>query len=347
MAILTREEIDRRQITELAPLLATLPGFTVARADSAGGTASLFLDGGNSNFTKVLVDGVTQNLPGGAVDFSNFTLDNVDKVEVVRGAQSALTGSDAMTGVIELLTHRGSTRTPLLTIESSGGSFSTGRGMGQLSGMVGRFDYSAAAAYFSTAGQGVNDRFLNRTLSGNLGWRLAENDTLRITVRNNTSDAGAPGQTLFEPPNLDQHNALHNFSTGLTWQFSTGAHWQHQVTASETYVRQLFSNPLSDFYTSPDPFGGCNLPRSPHAVASLYCDFPYRSNSQYNRAGFAAQSSYVTRRFAASAGYAYEVENGFLSALNGGHARRNNQAVFLDGRWQAHGAFGDQCRLSR
>jgi len=334
VTIVTRDEIDRRQISELAPLLATLPGFSLGRADSAGGTTSMFLDGGNSNFTKVLVDGVTQNIPGGSIDFSNFTLDNIDKVEVVRGAQSALSGSDAMTGVVELLTHRGSTRLPLLTLESWGGSFSTGRGMAQLSGVMGRFDYSAAGSYFSTAGQGVNNRFVNRTLSGNFGWRLAENNSVRVTVRNNTSDAGAPGQTLFQPPNLDQHNALHVFSSGLTWQFSTGAHWQHQVTGSETYVRQLFSNPLSDFYTSPDPFGGCNLPRSSQAVASIYCDFPYLSRSQYNRAGFSAQSSYVSGRFVATAGYAYEVENGFLGALGGGHARRNNQAGFLDGRWQ-------------
>src|SRR5262249_22129991 len=158
------------------------------------------------------------------------------------------------------------------------------------------------------------------------GWRFADNDTVRVTVRNNTSDAGAPGQTLFEPPNLDQHNALHNFSAGLVWQFSSGPHWQHQISGSETYVRQRFENLLSDFFSSPDPFGFCAFARSPHAVPSTYCDFPYLSQSQYNRAGFAAQSSYITRRVTLTAGYAYEIENGFLSALNGGHARRNNQA---------------------
>ena len=63
VTILTREEIEQRQATQLAPLLATLPGFSLAQADPAGGTTSLFLEGGNSNFTKVLVDGVTVNLP--------------------------------------------------------------------------------------------------------------------------------------------------------------------------------------------------------------------------------------------------------------------------------------------
>ena len=261
--IITREEIDRRQSIHIGALLSTLPGISLAQADSAGGTASLFLDGGNSNFTKVLVDGVTLNQPGGSIDFSNFTLDNIEKIEIVRGAQSALSGSDAMTGVIEVLTHRGSTRVPLLRLEGEGGAFSTGRGMARLSGLAGPLDYSAAAAYFSTRGQAPNNRFINRTLSGNVGVRLAEGNSVRLTLRNNTSDAGAPGQTAFTPPNLDQHNALHNFTAGLVWDGSTGAHWQHRVEGTETYIRQVFDNPLSDFFTDPDPFGGCAfaLPR--------------------------------------------------------------------------------------
>jgi outer membrane cobalamin receptor len=334
--VVTRQEIDRRQAIHIGPLLSTLPGIGAVQADSAGGTTSLFLDGGNSNFTKVLVDGVPLNQPGGAIDLSNFTLDNVEKIEIVRGAQSALSGSDAMTGVIEVLTHRGSTRVPLLLLEADGGTFSTGRGLARLSGLAGPLDYSAAAGYFSTRGRAPNNRFLNRTLSGNFGLRLSETNTLRLTLRSNTSDAGAPGQTAFTPPNLDQHNALHNFTAGLVWEGSTGAHWRHRVQGAETYIRQLFDNPASDFFTDPDPFGGCAfaLPRSPSAVPSAYCDFPYHAPNQFNRAGFQAQTSYVAGRGSVTAGYAYEVENGFLSALAGGHARRNNQAGYLAGRWQ-------------
>ena len=332
--IVTRDEIAQRQAVELAPLLETLPGFSLGQTGPAGGVASLFLDGGNSNFTKVLVDGIPANEPGGAIDFSNFTLEGVDKIEVVHGAQSALSGSDAVTGTIEILTHRGSTRTPLLVVDSEGGSFDTGRGAAQLSGLVGRFDYSTTAAYFETAGQGVNDRFLNRTLSGNFGVHLTEQDSLRLTVRDNTSDAGEPGQILFTPPNLDEHNGLHSLMAGLTWDFATGPHWQHHAWASETDLHQLFQNLLSDYFLSPDPFDECGFVRSPQAVASAYCDFPYNSRNQYSRAEFGGQSTYTARKFAISAGYQYEVENAFLADLDGLHARRNNQAGFLDGRWQ-------------
>jgi vitamin B12 transporter len=334
VSIVTRDEIDQRQATQLAPLLGALPGFSLGQTGPAGGVTSIFLDGGNSNFTKVLIDGIPANLPGGAVDLSNFTLENIDKVEVVHGAQSALSGSDAVTGTVEVLTHRGTTRMPILTLESDGGAFATGRGTAQLSGVPGRFDYAAAAAYFETAGQGVNDRFLNRTLSGNFGLHIAENNSLRLTVRDNTSEAGEPGQTLFTPPNLDAHNNLHNLLAGLSWDFATGSHWQHRVFISESDLHQLFQNVQSDFFLFPDPFGECGFKRSPLAVASLYCDFPYNSANQFNRAEFQAQSTYTNRRVAVSAGYQYEVENAFLAVLSGLHARRNNQAGFLDGRWQ-------------
>lgn len=333
-AVITREEIDRRQFVRLGQLLATQPGMTTVQADSAGGTTSLFLDGGNSTFTKVIVDGITLNQPGGAIDLSDFTLDNIDKIEIVRGAQSALSGSDAMTGVVEALTHRGSTRTPQLQLNGEGGTFSTGRGMARVSGMAGRLDYSAAAGYFTTRGQPPNNRFLNRTLSGNFGLRIGEQGSLRLTLRNNTSDAGAPGQTEFTPPNLDQHNALENFAVGLSWDGSTGEHWQHRLTATETYIRQIFDNPLSDFFTSPDPFGACSSPRSAHAVPSPYCDFTYSARNQLNRAGLEWQTSYVVGRGSFTGGYVYDVENAFLNALSGGHARRNNQAGFVAGRFQ-------------
>src|SRR5262249_33070778 len=154
-------------------------------------------------------------------------------------------------------------------LDATGGSFGTGRGMAQLSGLAGRLDYSGSYGYFTTRGRAPNNRFINRTLSGNFRVQLGEENSLRLTLRNNTSDARAPGQTAFTPPNLDQHNAFENTTAGLVWEGSTGAHWQHHIAGSETYIRQLFDNPLSDYFTSPDPFFSCTgLPRSAHAVPS-------------------------------------------------------------------------------
>ena len=303
VTILTRQEIEQRVATSLPDLLATQPGFSLGRTGPEGGQTSLFLDGGNSNYTKVLVDGAPVNQPGGLIDFSNFTLDNIEKIEVVHGAESALYGSDAMAGVIQIFTRRGTTRLPEFTAFGEGGNFATGRGGAELSGLLGRFDYSAAASDIETSGQGPNDAFRNRTVSGNFGWRFTDSARVNLALRDNVSAAGTPGPTVLQPPNLTKSIGLHNFSGNARAEFISGTHWHHQLSGTEFYFREL----------NIDPF------------------FP--TFYQYNRSSFAGQSTYLIHGLGITAGYEYEVENGFISYV-GLHVRRNNQAGFFDARWQ-------------
>jgi outer membrane cobalamin receptor len=302
--VISRDEIDQRQLVSLPEALATVPGAAIARTGREGGLTTFFLDGGNSNFTKFLVDGAPLNEPGGFLNLSNSTLDNVDKIEVVHGAESALYGTDAVSGVVQLFSHRGETRIPEINLFGEGGSFSSARGGAQFSGQLGGFDYSAAGSYFQTDGQGPNDSFLNRSFAGNFGYSFSDADHLRLTVRSNSSFAGIPGPTLLLPPNLAQHEALKILLVNLAWDFHTGAHWQHTLSGHEN--RTLDTNANPPFFTSTD---------------------------QFNRAGFREQSTYTFRKGAVAAGYEYEVENGYPSTLSGQHARRNNQAGFLDARW--------------
>ena len=338
VSIVTRDQIDNRQITQIAPLLQSLPGLTLAQTGPIGGVTSLFLDGGNSTYTKVLVDGVPLNEPGGAIDFSNFTLDNIDPIEVTRGAQMGLDGSDAMSGVVAVFTHRGSTRTPLLVAESDGGSFgTTASAWPSRAALAGPLDYSAAGGYYQTQGQFPNDFFLDRTLSGNFGLRLAEENSLRLTVRSNSSDAGEAGQILFTPPSLDEHNDQHDISAGLSWDFSTGPHWQHRLFGFETDIHELFANPFSSYYLSPDPLDECAYPRLPQAVASaLYCDFTFIDHNQINRAGFQGQNPATSPViFPPRSAIPTKSRTPTSRSLDGLHARRNNQAGFVELRWQA------------
>jgi len=335
ISVITKDEIDARQSVSLTDALLFAPGIAIGRTGPEGGTASVFLNGGNSNFTKVLVDGAPINPPGGAVDFSTVTLDNIDKVEIVRGAESAIYGTDAVSGVIQLFTHRGETRIPEFSIYGEGGSFGSGRGGAQLSGLLGPFDYSVAASYFQTNGQGPDDDFLNRTLSGNFGYRFSDANQIRLTVRNNDSIAGIPGQTLFEPPNLDQRFTQHLFSSSARWDFATGKHWRHQISGGESYTWQASDNPLQSFFAT-DPNAFCPQTNPAAVPTAEFCDFPGNSRFQYNRANVTAQTSYLLSNFGVTAGYEYEVENAFLTSINVPHARRNNQAGFLDFRYRPH-----------
>ena len=333
VTVITRDEIDNRQSTTLPELLLYSQGIAIGRTGPEGGATSVFLDGGNSNFTKVLVDGTTVNEPGNAVDFSNFSLDNIDKVEIVHGAESALYGTDAVVGVIQVFTHRGATRIPSFSAFADGGSFATGHGGGQLSGLLGAFDYSTAASYFETEGQGPNDRFLNRALSGNMGYSFRGANQLRLSLRNYTSDAGNPGQTLFLPADTDQHSALHFFSANARWDFDTGTHWHHEINGAESYNHEFIDNPKQEFFIPNDPF----CPQlSPSAVPAVGCDFPFMATNQYNRGSLNARTSYLLPKFGVTAGYQDEVENASLSALNGNRVRRNNQGGLLDFRYLPH-----------
>ena len=342
--LITKADIDQRQLRTLPDALLTSLGVSIGQTGSEGGTASVFLGGGNSSYTKVLVDGTPVNEPGNAVDFSNFTLDNVDKVEIVHGAESAIYGTDAVSGVVQVFTHRGSTRQPEVNLFGEGGTFATGRGGAQVSGLLQRFDYSAAGSYFGTDGPDKENYFTNRTLSGNFGYRFGEDNQLRLTLRNNTSNAQTPGQTLLLPPNLDEHTDYGFFSSNLRWDFATGKHWHHQLSGAESYNRELIANPVQSFFAS-DPFVGCPQdPNAPNAVQTAeFCDFPFGLKNRYNRASLSAQSSFLLPNFAATGGYQYEVENATLQSLDttsnlflGPHLRRNNQGGFLDFRYSPH-----------
>jgi len=344
MDAITRREIDEQLLRTLPDALLISPGIAIGRTGSEGGTASVFLGGGNSSYTKVLVDGTPVNEPGNAVDFSNFTLDNVDKIEVVRGAESAIYGTDAVAGVVQVFTHRGTTRTPEVNMFGEGGTFATGRGGAQISGLLGSFDYSAAGSYFGTDGPQKENYFLNRTLSGNFGYRISEDNQIRLTLRNNTSNAQTPGQTLLEPANLDAHTDYGFFSSNLRWDFATGKHWHHQLSGAESYNRELIANPVQSFFAT-DPNAFCPQdPNAPNSVPTAeFCDFPFTSKNRYNRASLNEQSSFLLPNFTATGGYQYEVENATLQSLDtasnlfiGPHLRRNNQGGFLDFRYSPH-----------
>ena len=306
--LIGRQEIDQRQAVSLPDLLSTQTGICLARTGPIGGLTTIFVDGGNSSFTKILIDGTPINLPGGDMNLSNLTLDNVDKVEIVHGAESALYGSDAMAAVVQIVSHQGSTHIPELNLFAEGGGFSSARGAGQLSGLLGKFDYSAAGSYFHTDGQGVNDSFFNRSLAGNFGYSLSDSNQFRLTLRSNASFAGTPGQTLFGPNFSDPtaYDDLRQLSGNLSWIFKTGSHWVHRVSGMES--RFLDTNGFPDF--------------------------SFFETAQFNRAGFLEQSTYSSRQGSVTAGYQYEVENADPNNLSGLHARRNNQAGFLDARWQ-------------
>ena len=112
VTVLDGADLRAAGLTHLADALRGVPGLAVVQGGSFGATTSVFMRGGESDYVQVLVDGVQMNQPGGAFDFSGLTLESGERIEIVRGPASSLYGSDAMAGVIHVITRtgRGATR---------------------------------------------------------------------------------------------------------------------------------------------------------------------------------------------------------------------------------------------
>jgi vitamin B12 transporter len=169
VTVLTGERLRREGIVTVADALRQVPGVALAQSASYGSATSLFIRGGESKFTKVLVDGVPVNDAGGAFDFSSLTTDNVDRIEIVRGPSSVLYGSDAVAGVVQVFTRRG-TRGLHGELAVRGGGFGTSDLEGALRGAAmpanAALDWSVGAARHRTAGyQAFNSAFRDNTAS--------------------------------------------------------------------------------------------------------------------------------------------------------------------------------------
>lgn len=168
VTVLQGDVLHARGIATVIEALATVPGLAVVQSGSFGATTSLFARGGESDYMKVLVDGVPVNTPGGAFDFANLTTDNLDRIEIVRGPASVVYGSDAVVGVVQLFTKRGAGPARGFA-DVRGGSFGTLETSAGIDGGARAVGYSLGGSLRQTDGiYAFNNDFSNATLSGRL-----------------------------------------------------------------------------------------------------------------------------------------------------------------------------------
>jgi outer membrane cobalamin receptor len=274
LTVFDSTQIEQRQSPPVADLLRSAPGAMVVRVGGLGTVTSLFVRGGESNYTKVLLDGIPLNEPGGAFNFSNVTSENLERIEFLRGANSALFGSDAMTGVVQLFTKRGNTAHPDGRVQIEAGSFSTARGSIAIAGQAGAADYSAEIAQFSTDNQVANDAFRNLTFSVTGGVRLGRGVEIRTVGRVERGRTGVPGQTAFGRPDLDAFFRRHDAVWGLTLDQLRGR--LHQRAAYGLAVtHQASTNRVLDPPYTPS-FDG-------HVAPFQFSDFAYDSHTDLRR----------------------------------------------------------------
>lgn len=231
VTVITEEDIQKSQQTQLLEVLKGVPGVDVVRSGGIGGNTSVFLRGANSEHTLVLVDGIEVNNPGsnaGFFDFANFTVDNIERIEILRGPQN-LYGSNAIGGVISIFTKKGSGE-PSAFFSAEAGSFYTFIEKAGLSGSSESVNYSFTASRHDTKGISAanskdgnreKDEYDNTTFSGRLGVAPCDfcdlNFFLRYTDANSAIDnSGGVGG---DDPNRKLDNEQFFFRTEAIFDF--------------------------------------------------------------------------------------------------------------------------------
>ncbi|HXY51272.1 MAG TPA: TonB-dependent receptor [Terriglobales bacterium] len=308
VSTLETAQLTNMQPVSLSDAIRFLPGVVVSDAGQRGGLTSLFVRGGDSDYNKVVVDGVPVNEPGGTFDFGTVPLQGVDRIELLRGAQSTLYGSDAMTSVVTIFSRTGSSATPQLLLGADGGNFYTAHGYAALSGARGRFDYNAFLDQFNTEGQDVNGDYSNSLQGGNFGVRLRDGAFLRIRARHANSRTGVQGEWDFNgqvlyPPDSDQRARQNNLLASAQLSISGPSHWQNQFSGFEYSHRTL----NEDTYV--DPGRGCDV------TTGNFLDCYFQDLANINVAGFTYQGDYTPRSWLeTSLGYEFEDENGTFNS---------------------------------
>lgn len=198
VTIITADDIAARQGRSLTDILKEVPGLNLVQNGGPGGVATVFMRGANSNHTKVLVDGIDVSDPSSAAatfDFAQFLTQDIERVEVLRGPQSGLYGSDAIGGVINVITKSGSGPAQL-SASAEGGSFQTFNQAGALRGSVDQFHYNANVEHFHSGatpvtplellapGESRNDDYYdNLTASTKLGYDFSPDLDVGLVAR--------------------------------------------------------------------------------------------------------------------------------------------------------------------
>jgi vitamin B12 transporter len=291
-SVFTAADLDVRREPFVSDLLRSTPGAMVVGTGAPGGVTSLFVRGGDSDYNKVLLDGIPLNEPGGTFNFSNLSTDNLDRVEIVRGAQSALYGSDAMASVVQLFTKRADASDPhphaSATIE--GGSFDTVNASTTVSGANGQLDYMLGATRFDTDNQVPNDKFTNSSLTANIGINLGHGATLRAIGRAELEHTGVPGQTAFGRPDLDAFFERHDGVGGVTFDQRVSPSFHERASYSLSVSNQVSTNLVLD-----PPF---TAQYQGHVAPYVSTDFLYDSTTNLQRHYANYQADVKLRRFA-------------------------------------------------
>lgn len=246
LTVIDRAEIERQQFRLLADALRLVPGLTLADRGAPGTVSGVFMRGTKTEHTGLLIDGrpVPANLAG-AYNLETTPLDNIERIEVLRGPASSLYGGKTIGGVIQILTRSGrGLEKPESSAFFEAGSYGSFREGFSTLGAAGDFDWAFEAGRADVQGQRINSRFEQSSANGRTGWQF--NDTLRLELDGRWYEAqtGLPGTRFRDDPDDRLLTEFWSVSPRLIWD--TTPRWRQTLTWAYNRFRQV-----ADGFTGP------------------------------------------------------------------------------------------------
>jgi vitamin B12 transporter len=232
VTVVPEEEMRVQEYRAVEQVLRTVPGVQVDTSGSPGKLSQIRIRGANPTQVQVLIDGVrVKSLTSGDFDFGDLTLDDVARIEVLRGPQSTLYGADAIGGVVNVITKRGQ-GPPSGFVDFEAGNYSTFRERAGVGGSAGAWNYSLGVSRLDFDGQFDNDEHKLTSVNARVGYALPNNGEVSLTGRFQDGHLGIPFATVFPDfdPNREQDQQLGLLS--LEWRQPWTSIWEHRLRVS-------------------------------------------------------------------------------------------------------------------
>ncbi len=270
ISVIDSSEIAQSNDLTVFDLLKNQYGVSLTKSGPLGSLSNIYIRGSGPGDTQVLVDGIPMNMPNdpsNTFDFADLPTDNIAKIEILRGPQSTLYGSDALAGVINIITKKGYGK-PKFILSAEGGSYNTYKGLVGLNGGIDKFNYSVTASGtksggFSAAskiyGNTENDGTKNYNLSSRMGYKLTDNFEINLFMRyiNAKTDLDQHGGLFGDDPTYIYKLAESSFRTEGKLSLLKGK-WQQLYGIS--YFRNVreysFDSTLYNPFTSSSIYDG-------------------------------------------------------------------------------------------
>ena len=236
VTVIRQEQIRDSGAQNVSDILRQVPFLNLQRAGGEGGLTTVFIRGAKENLVLVMIDGVPvndiTNLLGGSFDFSTLSTDNIERIEIVRGPMSALYGSEAIAGVINIISRRHED-TPYVEFNADGGNFATGEFGANAVGKFRMFDYSLAGSYMTVGEQIGLDSYDLGTAAFHATADLGQQRSLQFSLRYQNresagyaSGSGGPEYALLREAEQDHSGELVG---GVTYEQQWKPWWLYSV----------------------------------------------------------------------------------------------------------------------